>query len=160
MDAITFQAEVKRMEKMMFRVSYAYLGNQQDAEDAMQDTLVKTWEKRQSLRDVSQFQPWAMRILVNRCKDMLRRRKKISFTELNENAGWVDLQEEISPVMEAVQQLKPEERLVIVLHYVDGLSVKEMAAALQMNINTVKTRMYTARKRLSHTLLVEWEEEK
>ncbi len=62
--------------------------------------------------------------------------------------------------MEAVQQLKPEERLVVVLHYVDGLSVKEMAAALQMNINTVKTRMYTARKRLSHTLLVEWEEEK
>ena len=45
-DALTFQAEVRRIEKLMYRVSMSYLGNVEDAADAVQDTLAKAWEKR------------------------------------------------------------------------------------------------------------------
>lgn len=65
MDAVTFQAEVKRIERLMYRVAWSYLGNNQDVEDAVQDAIVKAWEKRERLRRQEQFKPWLMRILVN-----------------------------------------------------------------------------------------------
>ena len=65
MDAVTFQAEVKRIERLMYRVAWSYLGNNQNVEDAVQDAIVKAWEKRERLRRQEQFKPWLMRILVN-----------------------------------------------------------------------------------------------
>lgn len=56
-DAVTFSAEVKRIEKLMYRVAWSYLGNNQDVEDAVQDAIVKAWEKRESLRRQEQFKP-------------------------------------------------------------------------------------------------------
>ena len=79
MDAVTFQAEVKRIERLMYRVAWSYLGNNQDVEDAVQDAIVKAWEKRESLRRQEQFKPWLTRILVNQCKNVLRKRRKWSF---------------------------------------------------------------------------------
>lgn len=58
MDAVTFQAEVKRIERLMYRVAWSYLGNNQDVEDAVQDAI-------ESLRRQEQFKPWLTRILVN-----------------------------------------------------------------------------------------------
>ncbi len=65
MDAVTFQAEVKRIERLMYHVAWSYLGNNQDVEDAMQDAIVKAWEKRDSLRRQEQFKSWLTRTLVN-----------------------------------------------------------------------------------------------
>lgn len=61
--------------------------------------------------------------------------------------------------MEAINALKPELRAVMVLHYVDGYAVQEIASSLGIPLGTVKTRMRSARKRLKQTLLVEWEDE-
>ena len=63
------------------------------------------------------------------------------------------------PVMEAIGDLKPEWRTVVLLHYVDGYAVQEIAQSLGIPSGTVKTRLRAARKRLSQTLLVEWGEE-
>ena len=71
----------------------------------------------------------------------------------------VDMPSQLSPVMEAISQLRPELRLVVTLHYVDGYSISEIAESLGIASGTVKTRLHAARKRLSHTLLVEWEGE-
>ena len=84
LNADEFQAEVRRIEKLLYRVAWSHLGNSQDAEDAVQDALIKAWEKRNTLRDMGQFRPWLARILSNRCKDMLRRRKRFSFYPLEE----------------------------------------------------------------------------
>lgn len=158
MDALTFQAEVRRIEKLMYRVSMSYLENTEDAADAVQDTLAKAWEKRGTLSRPEQFKPWAMRILVNQCKDVLRKRRRRSFYPLEEDTVSVDMPAPQPPVLEAIHALKPEQRIVMVLHYVDGCSVEEIARSLGIPLGTVKTRMRSARKRLRQTLLVEWEE--
>ena len=77
MDALTFQAEIQRIERLMYRVSRSYLGNDEDAADAVQDALTKAWEKRSHLRDPNQFRAWFMRILTNQCKDALRKRSEL-----------------------------------------------------------------------------------
>ena len=124
----------------------------------MQDALIKAWEKRNSLRDIRQFKPWMTQILSNRCKDILRKRKRWSFFPLEEDTVQVEMPETENAVMEAMKKLKPELRIVMTLHYVDGYSIQEMADALGIPEGTVKTRMRSARKQLSRTLLIDWEE--
>ena len=157
MDALMFQAEVRRIEKLLYRVAWSYMGNNADVEDAVQDALIRAWEKRDTLRDLKQFRPWMARILTNRCRDMLRKRKRWSFYPLEEDTSQVEMPEIETPILEAIKKLKPEQRLVMTLYYVDGYSIQEITEALGIPSGTVKTRMRNARKHLSRILLVEWE---
>ena len=143
----------------MYRVSMSYLNNQEDAADAVQDTLARAWEKRRFLARQEHFKPWVMRILTNQCKDVLRKRRRRSFYPLEEDAVTVEMPEPQPPVMAAIGALKPEWRAVVLLHYVDGYAVQEIAQNLGIPSGTVKTRLRAARKRLSQTLLVEWGED-
>ena len=159
-DAVMFQAEIRRIEKLLYRIAWSYLGNNADVEDAVQDALIKAWVKRSSLRDMKQFRPWMTRILMNQCRDLLRKRKKWSFYPLEDAAAQeVEPPEPDAPVLEAMRKLKPELSLIITLHYVDVYSIQDVANALGIPESTVKTRMRSARKQLSKTLLVEWEAE-
>ena len=102
-DAVMFQAEIRRIEKLLYRIAWSYLGNNADVEDAVQDALIKAWEKRLSLRDMKQFKPWITRILMNQCKDQLRKRKKWSFYPLEDAAAQeVEPPEPDAPVLEAI----------------------------------------------------------
>ena len=134
-NAVMFQAEIRRIEKLLYRIA-------------------------SSLRDMKQFKPWMTRILMNQCKDQLRKRKKWSFYPLEDAAAQeVEPPEPDAPVLEAMRKLKPELSLIIMLHYVDGYSIQDVASSLGIPESTVKTRMRSARKQLSKTLLVEWEAE-
>ena len=157
-DAVTFQAEVKRIERLMYRVAWSYLGNNQDVEDAVQDAIVKAWEKRERLRRQEQFKPWLTRILVNQCKNALRKRRKWSFYPLEEDTASVEPPEDGAHVHEALQKLKLEQRIVMTLYYVDGYTMQEIADTLSIPLGTIKTRLHSARKQLKQILLVEWEE--
>ena len=66
--------------------------------------------------------------------------------------------EDGAPVHEALQKLKPEQRIVMTLYYVDGYTMQEIADTLSIPLGTIKTRLHSARKQLKQILLVEWEE--
>ena len=154
-----FQAEIRRIEKLLYRVAWSYMGNHADVEDAVQDALIKAWEKRDTLRDLKLFRPWMTRILSNQCKDLLRRRKKWNFRPLEDAAAQeVEIPEADAPVLEAMRKLKPELRVLITLYYVDGYSIHDLADTLGIPEGTVKTRMRNARRQLGRILLVDWEE--
>ncbi|MBQ8537385.1 MAG: RNA polymerase sigma factor [Clostridia bacterium] len=157
-DAVTFQREVKRIEKLLFRIAWSYLGSSQDVEDTVQDALIKAWEKKGTLRDQTQFRAWLVRILSNQCKNVLRKRRRWSFFSLEE-APQVPPPQEEAPVMEAIARLKPEQRAAVTLYYLDGCTVGEIAEALNCPQSTIKTRLHSARKQLKKILLVEWEEQ-
>lgn len=159
MDALLFQAETQRIEKLLYRIAWSYLSDQQDAEDAVQEALIKAWSRRGTLRDIRQFRPWMARILSNQCRDMLRRRKRWSFYPLKEDIAQVDMPDVETPVLEALKRLKPELRILMTLHYVDGLTIEEMTEALGLPSGTIKTRMRSARRQLGSILSIEWEEE-
>ena len=158
-NAETFQAEVRRIEKLLYHIAWTHLGNDQDAEDAVQEALIKAWTKRDLLRDEKQFKPWLARILCNQCKDMLRKRKRWSFYPLTETTIQVEMPEVENPVLEAIRKLKPQYRVPMTLYYLDGCSMRELSEILGVPKGTIKTRMRSARKQLGKTLLIEWEEE-
>lgn len=84
MDADIFQQEVKQVQKLLYRIAWACMGNLQDVEDMVQDAIETAWVKRFSLRDTNKFAGWIVRILTNCCKNALRRRKVLSFFPLEQ----------------------------------------------------------------------------
>ena len=159
MDSVTFQTEAMRLERLMYHVSFSMLRNNDDCADAVQETLTRAWQKRGSLRNMDRFRPWLMRILVNQCNDMLRKHQKRSFFPLQEDTVAVEPPQPPIALQEALDTLKPEWRVLITLHYLEGYSVQEMADLLGVPTGTVKTRMMFARERLSVLLREDWEVE-
>lgn len=158
MDAMTFQTQAMQLERLMYHVSFSILRQDADCADAVQEALTRAWQKRNGLRSIEKFKPWLMRILVNTCNDMLRRRKRQPLLEM-EAASEEAVPEEPVPIREAVDCLKPEWRLVILLHYLEGCTVSEISQMLSIPEGTVKTRLMHARKRLCQLLKEEWEGE-
>ena len=157
MDAMTFQAEAMRHERLMCRISWSMLGNNEDCADAVQEALTRAWQKRGSLRSMDKFRPWLMRILTNTCNDMLRKRSKHRFVPLEDETVAVEPPKTPIPLREAIDTLKPDMRVVVVLYYLEGYSVEETAEVLDIPTGTVKSRMKHARDRLSVLLREEWE---
>lgn len=159
MDAITFQAEAMRLEKLMYHVSYSMLRNDADCADAVQEALTRAWQKRGTLRSMDKFRPWLMRILTNTCNDLLRKQKKHRFVPLEEETVAEEPPQPPDALNAAIDQLRPEQRAVVVLHYLDGYSIADMAEMLGIPTGTAKSRLKGARESLSRLLHEEWKEE-
>jgi RNA polymerase sigma-70 factor, ECF subfamily len=117
------------------------------ARDAVQDSMVRAWRDLPGLRDPDRFMPWLHRLTVNACLDVARRRRRRSIeVELtpivmpsvgDETAGVADRE----MIDDALQQLEPEFRAVIVLHYFLGMPLQDVAVALRIPVGTVKSRL-------------------
>lgn len=157
MDAVTFQAKALQLERLMFHVSWSMLGREPDCADAVQEALTRAWQRRSSLRNPEKFKPWLMRILVNTCNDILRRQSRRTLLADEELLSQEDTPSDPLSVREAIECLKPEWRTVILLHYLEGCSVSEIAQMLQIPQGTVKSRLLYARKRLCALMKEDWE---
>ena len=152
MEASEFQREILQMERLLYRVAWSYLNNLPDVEDAVQETLVKAWRNREKLRDSQQFRPWICRILINQCRDMIREHKRKSFFSLENVADQLQYQDNQLALLEIVQGLSPDLRVVMTLYYVEDYTTAEIARMLHIPVGTVKTRMRSARKQLRKAL--------
>lgn len=159
MDAVTFQQEAMRHERLLYRISYAMLRNNEDCADAIQEALLRAWQHRDSLRRLSAFRPWLCRILVNACNDMLRKRPQVPFAPLTEDIAEARPDHDPLLLRDALDHLSPEQRTCVVLHYLEGWSVREIADALSLPAGTVKTRLMYGRDHLSNMLRDEVEVE-
>lgn len=142
--------KVRSLGSRMYRVASALLRGDADRQDAMQQALQKVWEKRQTLRDIQQFDPWLMRILINECRNIQRRQQRLipmdQLPQTPSPAHDMSLQD-------AIDRLPDKQRLCLVLHYLEGLSIKEIAALLRLPQSTVRGRLMQARKALKLQLL-------
>lgn len=149
MDEQGFTDAVNAHRDMLYRVSYTVLHNSEDCADALQDALLKAWRSLGTLRDDGRFRGWMTRIVVNASRDMLRRRR-LRTEELTDDIAAP--QAEDSRLDEALRALDENLRLPITLHYMEGMSVSEIADALRLPQGTVKNRMHRGRRRLSEIL--------
>jgi len=132
-----------------YRLAGLLLSDRAEAEDAVQDALLRAWRSSASLRDESAYRPWFDRILVNVCRDRLRRRRRIRFVALDEFAAnpTTDPFRAVlnrDAALAAINVLNPEQRVVVVLHYWAGLTLAEVAGRTGWRIGTVKSRLHQA----------------
>ena len=150
MDRQFFIASAQAMERSMYCIARSYLRCEADCEDALQNALLRAWEKRNTLREERYFRTWLTRILINSCKETLRRQRRESPS--------ADFPEAAAPqggdtaLWESLRALDEKYRVIVVLHYRDGYSVREIASILRVPESTVKTRLFRARQQLKSLL--------
>jgi len=140
-----------------YRLAGLLLADRTEAEDAVQDALVRAWHRRATLRDVAGFSAWFDRILVNDCRDRLRRRRKVRFLELDA-AREPEIRDPFRELLDrdeatrALGLLEPDQRVVVILHYWGDLTLAAVAERTGWPIGTVKSRLHTALRKLEAEL--------
>lgn len=141
---------VENQEKF-YRVAYSYMRNKEDALDVVQNAVCKALEHYDTLQNQKAVKTWFYRILVNESCTMLRKEKKETPLE----DGMMDVlvyiesaYDKDQQVFEMVMQLPQTQKTVILLHYYEDMTLREIAEITNTNINTVKSRLYSALAKL------------
>ncbi|HPF87631.1 MAG TPA: RNA polymerase sigma factor [Candidatus Limiplasma sp.] len=146
MDEQAFSTVVQQQEDTLYRIAFTVLHNDADCADALQDALLRAWRRLDTLKDEQAFRSWMARIVINCSRDILRRRR-LRTVELDETIAAPPANDQ--PLAEAIAALPEGLRLPITLHYMEGMSVKEVAQVMRLPQGTVKNRLFRGRARLA-----------
>lgn len=146
---------VEHFQKQAVAHALAILGNREDALDAVQEAFIDAYQALDKFDPARRFYPWFYVLLRNRCFKMTaRRRETANIGETEIIAAQTDLPiEERFALENALRSLKKEDREIITLKYLDGLSYEELAEHLQIPRGTVMSRLFYARKQLQAKLM-------
>lgn len=137
----------------LYKIAKSRITNEADIEDAIQETMIETYKSIKKLKNSSKFKKWIIKILINKCNRIYRKKYKtdISIDEydlkeikLNNVA---DIENELN-FYDIIKILNYEERIIIILYYMEEYSVKEIKKILKMNENTINTHLYRARQKI------------
>ncbi|MDO5345126.1 MAG: sigma-70 family RNA polymerase sigma factor [Lachnospiraceae bacterium] len=139
-------------EDTMYHVAKTLLRNDADCSDAIQESIVRAFSSIHTLRSDAYARSWLIRILINECYSIMRKEKKLVSLEdyHQEDRGKED--ENYSDLYRAISRLPEAMRLPVVLYYIEGYSIKEVALLLEVTESAVKNRLIRARKRLKADL--------
>jgi RNA polymerase sigma-70 factor (ECF subfamily) len=166
-DRVAFESLVGARLASAFRLATAILGNDEDAADATQNVFLAVWRELPRLRDRRRFDAWFRRILVNECRMRLRQRGRVNEIPLDEDrdrterwsnerfAHGVERFGALDAIERAFEALDVDDRVLIVLHHLEGRPLGEIAVALGVPIGTLKWRLHGARQALQAALEAE-----
>ena len=146
-DADAFMQLVQPYTKKLYQTALSILVNDEDAADAIQETILNCWEKIHTLKESQYFYTWMTRILINNCYDICKKRTRyVEMQDYEEPAVYDQYNLELK---EALLFLDEKYRLPMMLFYGEGYSIKEIANLLEIPISTVQTRLSRGRIRLA-----------
>lgn len=173
------RSQAKQFDKLvqphlqgMFRFAHRLTGNSQDAEDLVQDVMVKLYPRTDELSDVADLRPWLNRVLYRQFVDQTRRDKRRpeqpltdylpdddhgAFLERQSTEGigpLADMEQSRSKQLldEALSELSPDQRALIVMHDVEGWRQEDIAQVLEVASGTIKSRLHRCRQALRERL--------
>ena len=167
-DASAFNTLMEMHERRMYAVALRMCGNPEDAQDCLQEAMLRIYRAINSFKAQSSFSTWVYRITMNTCLDELRRRKNRPNTSLDGlyDAGWSPVDPGQTPEKSAlikdmrrqlqafIRELPEDMRAAIVLHDVEGYSYDEIASMLDVNVGTIKSRISRGREKLRDKISV------
>jgi RNA polymerase sigma-70 factor (ECF subfamily) len=151
--AAAFQALADEHLFASYRLANAILGNEAESQDAVHDAFVNAWQRWDSLRDRAKFEHWFDRIVVNACRDRLRRAARRPMTDISTQItlSTPDATAEVHRrllVEQAFARLKADDVVVLALRFFVDLEIEDIARLLDVPTPTAKTRLRSARLRL------------
>ena len=146
-----YMRRVRALEGRLYRVAQAMLWRDADCADAVQEAVFRGWLKKGRLASPEYLETWLVRILINQCRDMLRRRKREPLPLAAEIPREDRLCEDLHLRL-ALKALPEKYRLPLLLHHLEGWSVEETARALGLSRGAVTARLHRGRAAL-RTLL-------
>jgi RNA polymerase sigma-70 factor, ECF subfamily len=171
-DATAFSALVDTRIDRCYRLAWSILSNEADAADATQDALVSAWRQLPRLRDPAAFDGWLNRIVANAA--LMARRHRVRLREVSVRpADPLDQTQPPEPPQDlhartqmdemvdndaigrAFDRLRPQDRMILVLHHVEDRPVAEIARSLGIPLGTAKSRLHSARGALAKAMEAE-----
>lgn len=148
----------------MYQAAYRLLRNAEDAEDLVQDVLVKLYPRLDEVERIEALRPWLLRIVYHSYVDFLRKRQRSPVTvsddvailavthDVNEPQDMASRQETATRLSQAVEQLPEDQRALVDLHLVQGYTLSELVGVFDTPIGTLKARVHRVKKRLKKEL--------
>lgn len=153
----SFEKLILAHKLIMYRVSRTILSQDEDCADAIQEAILKAFQNIHTLREPRYFKTWLIRILLNECYQLHRKRKNlISIDELLEPISQENGYEKIE-IEQLLDVLPSEEKQLLKLFYIEDLSIHDLALILDIPENTVKTKLRRAREKMQKTLAMDEE---
>lgn len=156
MDKEEFLSHVLGAEETLFHISFSILHNEQDCSDAVQEAILKAYSCLDKLRDEKYFKTWIVRILINECYGILRKKRRfVEFEEAVESDRAVIgnyVKEEYIDLYQAIEKLGEKEKICIILFYLEDYSVEQIAEITRVPAGTVKSRLNRGRSQLKGLL--------
>lgn len=155
MDGTEFETRVLNNEARLYRIARSMLRNDEDCGDAMQEGILKAWQRLSALRNDSCFDAWLTCIVINECRNLQRGyfRWTVPLESVPESGT-----EPPDPILAGALDSLPEKyRLILTLHHEEGFAVGEIAAMLRLTKSTVKWRLHEGRRLLGGILREEVE---
>ena len=148
-----YTARVREMQRKLYRISHAILLRDDDCADAIQEAVFKGWMKKGALRDEALFETWMVRILINECRSLLRKRKNdpVEYSDKIDSGYREDAVEDIH-LRQALTSLPEKYRMPLLLHHLEGYRLDEISQMLDVPQGLVKSRLHQARKQMRQLL--------
>lgn len=155
-DKEAFSRVIIQNKEAMYKTAIVILRNEDDAYDAIQDSLIKMYKSIQNLQNAEAFKSWSRKIIINSCYDIISKNKKV----IDINSKLIDTYEETredtyeceDEVVKILDQIEPDLRLTAILYYYNDISIKEIAKIINIPEGTVKSRLSRAREKLYQIL--------
>lgn len=133
----------------MYKVARAYLKNDEDAADAIQETILSCFQKIGTLEQNRYFKTWLIRILINKCKDILQTKSLMLYTDSLSETPVYEEDFEMVEWNHVLAPLDEKYRTVLLLYYMEGFNTREIGEILNMKEGTVKTRLARGRQKIA-----------
>ncbi len=169
-DETSFEQLIESCKTKAYNIAWRYMRNEQDAMDALQESLIKVFRHLCKFKGESSFDTWVYRIVVNTCNDMLRKssRSKAAAPAYADEEGdlvikmpdpgptpaeALEQKEQSRFILDCLERLQPEQKEIIVLRDIQGFSYQELSEILECSIGTIKSRINRSRRRLKEIVM-------
>ncbi len=152
LDTAQFNAYAAKYMDTVFRLAFSMLKSPADADDVTQNVLLSLYRTDYQFESDDHVRSWLMKVTVNECRKVWRRpfRSHENIDDYAETLAFED--SSYRDLFEAIMQLDRDKRTVIILYYIEGYSIKEIAEILGAHAATIGTRLARARAKLAQYL--------
>ena len=160
-----FRKLVELTSPMAFSIAFRMLGEEEQARDVVQETMITIWKKLNKIRSAEVYRTWIYRIVVNKCYDQLRRRKRIPEFVANDQTWEIisnkfsetpscelDNKENAQIISLLTNKLSPKQKAVFILADIEEMPHDEISAITGLNKSGIKANLYHARKNISELI--------
>lgn len=150
-----FRAEIIPEGRRLYSLAFRFLNSREEAEDVVQDVMLKLWENRHRLEKIANPVGWATSLTRNLCIDLLRRRKRVSLSDGSDSgimssipafpAGDTDAAETAGIITRLTESMKEPYRSAVILRDIEGYSYEEAAGIMDTSVNNLRTILSRAR---------------
>lgn len=151
-DKEAFLSLVDENRLKIYKVARGILNNIEDIEDAIQNTIIKSFQNINTLKNDDFFRTWIIRILINECNEIIRKNKKNTNQEIVKVNGEHNDNYEDLDITKAINELKEELRITTVLFYFEDMSTRDISRVLDIPEGTVRSRLTRARVKLREVI--------